>query len=116
MDTRKSCWPRLFIHNQDCSEAHPTKPDSDSRISHFNTHASPPSCQSMLPDVTIPNHLTAQTPTPYTLPCLTPNLPETITSTNAEPSVVPPPSLSSEPNSLPKDLPLGSSALLVHQQ
>ena len=68
----------------------------------------------MLPDVTVPNDLTAQTPTPYT-PFPTQNLPETVTSTNTEPSVVPPSSLSSEPQSLPEDLPPGSSALPARQ-
>ena len=80
----------------------------------FNTHASPPSLQPMLPDVMVPNDLTAQTPTPYT-PCPTQNLPETGTSTNAEPSVVPSSSLSSEPQSPPEDQPSGSSALPARQ-
>ena len=65
-----------------------------------NTHTFPPSPQPTLLDATVPNHLTAQTPTPDTLPCPMPNLPEPVTSTNMKPCQIPP----SEPNPPPQDL------------
>ena len=64
----------------------------------LDTHGFPLSPQPTLPDATVPNHLTAQIPTPDTLPCPMPNLPEPVTSTKMEPCVIPP----SEPNPLPK--------------
>ena len=77
----------------------------------FDSQAPPLSSQPKLPDATVPNHLTAQSSKPYTLPCPTPSFPEPATSTNMEPLVVP----TSEPNSLPQDPAPGSPALPARQ-